>query len=239
MVVMNLDSTPEFPIVVLISGRGSNLQSIIDAVAAGSLPVTICAVISNRPDADGLQRARRAGIEIRVLDHRGFDDRESYDTALQKLIDTCKPRLVVLAGYMRILSPAFVAHYNGRLINIHPSLLPDFQGLHTHARALESGVRKHGASVHYVTEELDGGPPFLQVEVPVLENDTEESLAARVLEQEHRMYPVAIRWIAEGRVSMDAEGHVVLDRLLLDSPVRFQADTGQGNESKGMKHVEI
>ena len=198
------------PIVVLISGGGTNLQAIIDAQAAGALPVEIRAVVSDRADALGLERARRAGITTAVLQARGFPDRSAYDTALQSLIDGHAPSLVVLAGFMRILSPEFVAHYAGRLINIHPSLLPRFRGLHTHRRALEAGARQHGASVHFVTDELDSGPVIIQASVPVLSDDTEARLAARVLTQEHQIYPLAIRWIAEGRLHLNG-GRVYLD----------------------------
>ena len=194
-------------LVVLISGRGSNLQAIVDA-AQGDLPIDIRAVISNRPEAAGLARAAEAGMETRVLDHSLYRSRADYDRALQTLIDSFEPDLVVLAGFMRILSPAFVNHYQGRMLNIHPSLLPAFPGLDTHEKALEAGVREHGASVHFVTEEVDGGPLVIQARVPILPKDTPEVLAARVLEQEHRIYPQAIRWFAEGRLRI--EGNTVL-----------------------------
>ena len=187
------------PIVVLISGSGSNLQSIIDA-AQRDLPVDIRAVISNKADAYGLVRAREAGITTAVLDHTGYADRESYDAALQQLIDSYAPQLVVLAGFMRILSDGFVRHYEGRMINIHPSLLPKYRGLNTHARAIEAGDREAGCTVHFVTPELDAGPPILQACVPVHDDDSPESLAARVLEQEHRIYPEAIRLFVEGKL---------------------------------------
>lgn len=189
----------KLPIVILISGSGSNLQSIIDA-AAGDLPVVIRAVISNRPDAYGLTRAREAGIGTAVLEHGNFADRESYDQALQELIDSYSPELVVLAGFMRILSDDFVRHYEGRMLNIHPSLLPKYRGLHTHARALEAGDKVAGCTVHYVTAELDAGPIILQARVPVLDDDTPETLAARVLKQEHIIYPQAIRQFAEQKL---------------------------------------
>lgn len=191
------------PIVVLISGRGSNLRSIIQHAQLGQLPVEIRAVISNRADANGLHVAQAAGIPTTVLDHRIFSDRGAFDRALVALIDEYRPRLVVLAGFMRILTPEFVVHFRGRLLNIHPSLLPAFRGLHTHERALQAGVSEHGASVHYVTDELDGGPVFLQATVPVHSDDTASSLADRVLEQEHRLYPLALRLIAEGRIRYD------------------------------------
>ena len=201
------------PLVVLISGNGSNLQAIIDA-AQGDLPVVICAVISNRADAFGLERARRAGIETRVLDHRGYPTREDYDRALRELIDGFQPELICLAGFMRILGPEFVTHYRGHMFNIHPSLLPDFRGLHTHQRALDEGVQVHGASVHFVTEELDGGPVIVQARVPVMEEDSADSLASRVLEQEHTIYPLAIRWFAERRLRM-TDHQVLLDNAPL------------------------
>jgi phosphoribosylglycinamide formyltransferase-1 len=197
-------------LVVLISGRGSNLQSIVDAEASGSLPVNIRAVLSNEPDAYGLERARRAGIETLVLSHRDYASRDDFDAGLMERIDGFEPGLVALAGFMRILTPAFVDHYRGRLMNIHPSLLPEFPGLETHQRALDAGVKVHGASVHFVTSELDGGPVIVQARVPVRENDDAESLAARVLEREHVIYPQAIRWFAEGRLEI-AGGRVLLD----------------------------
>lgn len=189
----------KLPIVVLISGSGSNLQSIIDA-SQQDLPVEIRAVISNKADAYGLTRAKLAGIPTAVLDHKGYPDRDSYDAALRDLIDGYAPELVVLAGFMRILSDDFVRHYEGRMMNIHPSLLPKYRGLNTHARAIEAGDREAGCTVHFVTPELDAGPAILQARVPIEEGDTAESLAARVLEQEHRIYPEAIRKFAEGEL---------------------------------------
>ena len=209
------------PIVVLISGGGSNLQAIIDAVERQDLPVEIRAVISNCADAYGLQRARNHGIETRVIDHREFADRERFDQALQQAIDSYAPELVVLAGFMRILTPGFVAHYQGRLLNIHPSLLPEYRGLHTHHRVLEANDTRHGASVHFVTGELDGGPVVIQAEVPVLPDDDPETLAARVLVQEHKIYPQAIRWFAEGRLKLDKE-MPYLDGKPLEKPVRWE-----------------
>ena len=211
---------------VLISGRGSNLQSIIDAVANGSLPVEIRAVISNRPAAAGLQRATRAGIPVTVIDHAGYPDRHAFDQALLEAIERFQPELVVLAGFMRILTAGFVQHYKGRMLNIHPSLLPDFPGLHTHQRALASGCRQHGASIHFVTEAVDGGPVVLQARVAVFPQDTVTTLAARVLEQEHRLYPLAIRWFAEQRLKLDSTGHAVLDGRILTEPVIFTMESG-------------
>ena len=203
-------SPSRLPVVVLISGRGSNLQSLIDQMRAGQLPITICAVISNEPDAYGLQRAQQAGIPTRVLEHRNFTERVYYDKALMELIDSFAPKLVVLAGFMRILGKKFVDHYAGRLMNIHPSLLPELPGLDTHARALKSGASRHGASVHFVSTELDGGAIIIQAAVPVRAGDTSESLAERVLAQEHQIYPTAIRWFAEGCLSV-RDGRVLLD----------------------------
>lgn len=193
-------------LVVLISGSGSNLQALIDSIAHDGSPARIAAVVSNRADAYGLERARQAGIAAELVDHRQYDGREAFDAALIKCIDGYRPDLVVLAGFMRILTPGFVQHYNGRLLNIHPSLLPKHKGLHTHQRALEAGDSEHGCSVHFVTEELDGGPLVVQAVMPVLPGDTAESLAQRVHQQEHRIYPLAVRWFAEGRLRLGAQG---------------------------------
>jgi phosphoribosylglycinamide formyltransferase-1 len=198
-------------VVVLISGSGSNLQALIDSSRAGadsskSSPVRIRAVISNRADAYGLERARAAGIDTCVLDHKAFAGREAFDAALTEAIDAFEPQLVVLAGFMRILSSDFVRHYAGRLLNIHPSLLPKYKGLHTHQRALEAGDGEHGCSVHFVTEELDGGPLVVQAVIPLQSHDSLDSLAQRVHEQEHLIYPLAVRWFAEGRLRLDAQG---------------------------------
>jgi phosphoribosylglycinamide formyltransferase 1 len=218
-------------LVVLISGRGSNLQAIINVARAGALPVDICAVVSNRAQASGLDVARAAGIASVVIDHRNFPDRASFDQALIAEIDRHRPDLVVLAGFMRILGPAFIDHYAGRLMNIHPSLLPAFPGLHTHARALAAGAKQHGATVHFVTHDVDGGPAIIQATVPVLSGDTPQSLAERVLKEEHRIYPIAIRWFAEGRLSM-RDGIALLNgrrdpiqMLVLDT--RTQENTGE------------
>jgi phosphoribosylglycinamide formyltransferase-1 len=194
-------------IVILISGRGSNMEALIGARDRGDLPVNIAAVISNRPDAKGLETAAAAGIATRCLDHKAYAGRDAFDAALAACIDEFAPDLVVLAGFMRILTPDFVRHYEGRLLNIHPSLLPSFPGLHTHQRALDEGVRIHGCTVHFVTAELDHGPVVIQAAVPVLDGDDEASLAARVLRQEHQVYPQAVRWFAEGRLSL-ADGRV-------------------------------
>lgn len=199
-----------FRIVVLISGNGSNLQSFIEAVASGSLPAKIVAVISNKAEAFGLERARRAGIACEVLDHRTFHDRASFDQTLAARIDSHRPDVVVLAGFMRILTPEFVAHYAGRLLNVHPSLLPKFPGLDTHARAIAAGETVHGSSVHFVTAELDGGPVVAQTRVPVLPDDTPETLRARVQQAEHRLYPAVVGWLAGGRLRLE-KNTVMLD----------------------------
>lgn len=198
--------TDRCDVVVLISGSGSNLQALIDSTTSAGHPARIRAVISNRADAYGLERARQAGIETRVLDHREFDGREAFDQALAALIDSFTPHLVVLAGFMRILSPGFVRHYTGRLLNIHPSLLPRHKGLHTHQRALEAGDAEHGCSVHFVTEELDGGPLVVQAVIPVESGDSPDTLAQRVHTEEHRIYPLAVRWFAEGRLRLGENG---------------------------------
>ncbi len=189
-------------IVILISGKGSNMQAI---VRSHIVQAQIVAVISNRPQAEGLNFAASEGIPTEVVDHTQFKDRATFDAALAACIDRFMPDLVVLAGFMRVLTPDFVKHYDGRLLNIHPSLLPAFPGLHTHERALASGVKFHGASVHFVSAELDSGPLVVQAAVPVLDDDTPERLAARVLVQEHRIYPAAVRWFVEGRLSIKGQ----------------------------------
>jgi phosphoribosylglycinamide formyltransferase-1 len=196
-------------IVILISGRGSNMEALIAARDDGTLPVNIAAVISNRPAAPGLETAEKAGITAHYINHQAFAERDAFDAALAECIDGFAPDLVVLAGFMRILSDGFVRHYAGRLMNIHPSLLPAFPGLHTHRRALEEGVRIHGCTVHFVTPALDHGPVIIQAAVPVLDCDDEATLAARVLRQEHRIYPQAVRWFVEGRLRLD-DGRVRL-----------------------------
>ena len=199
---------------MLISGSGSNLQAFIDASRDPNYPCTVVAVISNRPGVRGLARAQAAGIAAEVVDHTLFAGREAFDAALREHIDAHTPDLVILAGFMRILTPGFVQHYSGRLLNIHPSLLPKYPGLHTHRRALEAGDTEHGASVHFVNTDLDGGPVIVQVRVPVLPGDDEASLAARVLEREHRIYPLVARLFAEGRLLLSADG-AELDGLRL------------------------
>ena len=192
-------------VVILISGRGSNMRSIVEA----GLGANVRAVISNRPDAGGLAYAREHGIATAVVDHTQHPDRAAFDHALAQEIDRHAPDLVVLAGFMRILTPGFVEHYAGRMINIHPSLLPAFTGLHTHRRAIEAGCRIAGVTVHFVTGELDGGPIIAQTAVPVLADDDEATLAARVLAQEHLLYPRVVRWFLEGRLTLQ-HGRAVL-----------------------------
>ncbi|MDD3354513.1 phosphoribosylglycinamide formyltransferase [Zoogloea sp.] len=195
-------------IVILISGRGSNMEAIVRAAIPGA---RIAAVIANRPDAAGLAFAAHHGIDTRVVDHKAYPSREAFDEALAAVIDGFAPDLVVLAGFMRVLTNGFVEHYAGRLLNIHPSLLPSFPGLHTHQRALEAGVRVAGTTVHFVTPTLDCGPIVIQAVVPVLPGDDEAALAARVLVQEHRIYPQAVRWFVEGRLSVEGHRVAVLD----------------------------
>ena len=187
-------------IVILISGRGSNMQAIVDAALPGA---RIAAVVSNRPDAAGLAWAAQRGVPTVGLDHKQFDSREAFDAQLAEEIDRHAPDLVVLAGFMRILTPAFTRRYEGRMLNIHPSLLPSFGGLHTHERAIEAGCKVAGCTVHFVTAELDHGPIVAQGVVPVLADDDADALAARVLAVEHQIYPQAVRWFVEGRLEID------------------------------------
>jgi len=208
-------------LVALISGRGSNLQAILDRAASGELPADVAAVISNRPGVAGLERARRAGVPALALDHKSFADRPGFEAALIGLIDRHRPDLVILAGFMRVLTAGFTEHYRGRLLNIHPSLLPEFRGLHTHERAIAAGETEHGASIHFVTAELDGGPVIVQARVPVLPGDDADTLAARVLAQEHRLYPLAVRWFAEGRLRLDGE-RVLFEGQPLAEPLRLE-----------------
>lgn len=221
------ESTPSHPapekkrIVVLISGSGSNLQAIIDQVETGQLPVSISAVISNKDGVKGLDRAAQHKIPAFVLDHKQFADREAFDARLQEIIDAHAPDIVVLAGFMRILTEGFTRHYEGRMLNIHPSLLPKYQGLHTHRRALAAGDTEHGVTVHFVTAELDGGPPIIQAAVTIEAQDTEDSLAAKVLTQEHQIYPLAIHWLASGRLHMKNHQAVLDGNVLPANGYRF------------------
>jgi phosphoribosylglycinamide formyltransferase-1 len=193
-------------VVILISGRGSNMQALLES----KLPCRIVAVITNRADAEGLAIAKTHGIPTEVIAHRDYADRDSFDTALAKSIDAFNPDLVALAGFMRILTAKFVTRYRGKLINIHPSLLPAYNGLDTHARALQDGVKIHGCTVHFVTDDLDHGPIIIQAAVPVLRDDTEQTLAARVLREEHRIYAQAIRWLCKDKVILNEQGQAVL-----------------------------
>lgn len=211
-------------IVVLISGSGSNLQALIDACSSGFIPGRINAVISNKASAYGLVRASEAGISTQVLSHKNYQQRDKYDLALIDAIDQHKPDLVVLAGFMRILTPAFVQHFAGRLLNIHPSLLPKYQGLNTHQRAIDAGDDEHGCSVHFVTEQLDGGPVILQAKVPVFADDDSQTLAERVHEQEHRIYPLVVRWYCQNRLQQRA------DQAMLDGNVL--AANGYANDDE-------
>ena len=201
-------SNPKRRLVILISGRGSNMQALVQACRGQSWPAEVAAVIASRPDAAGLDWARQQGIATAALYHKDYPSREAFDAALAREIDRHAPDYVLLAGFMRVLTPGFVNHYAGRLVNIHPSLLPAFPGLHTHAQALATGVRAHGCTVHFVTPVLDHGPIIAQGCVPVLAGDTPEALAGRVLEVEHQVYPAAARWLAEGRVSLTADQRV-------------------------------
>ena len=210
-------------VVVLLSGSGTNLQALIDSAAKSELGAQLVGVISNRPAAFGLERAANAGIATRLLDHTQFDSREAFDTALMAEIDQFAPDIVVLAGFMRILTPAFTEHYLGKMLNIHPSLLPKFQGLHTHQRAIDAGDDCHGVTVHFVTAELDGGPAAIQAIVPVQKQDDAAALAQRVQMQEHIIYPMAVNWLASGRLRYQA-GKAWLDESPL--PVQgFQIDS--------------
>jgi phosphoribosylglycinamide formyltransferase 1 len=215
------------PIAILISGRGTNMRVIAEQAAAGSLPVDIRVVVSDQPAAEGLRTAAAMNIATRVLVPRGFADRASYDEALVQLLAQYEPKLVVLAGFMRILTPRFIGAFAGRILNVHPSLLPDYRGLHTHRRVLEAGEKVHGVSVHFVTEELDGGPVIAQIEVPVMPGDSETTLSARVQRGEHRIYPQTIDWFARGRLLLK-DGRAWLDGKPLDRPLREPAPAASG-----------
>jgi phosphoribosylglycinamide formyltransferase-1 len=208
------------PIVVLISGRGSNMRALIEQSRCADAPYAVCKVLSDKPDAAGLETARDLGVAVQALAAGMQSDRAAYDRGLADAIRGCSPSLIVLAGFMRILSAPFVAEFAGMILNIHPSLLPKYPGLHTHRRALEARESEHGATVHFVTEQLDGGPPVIQARVAVTANDDERSLAARVQLQEHRIYPLAVRWFCEGRLRYDA-GQAWLDGRPLKQPVQY------------------
>jgi len=207
-------------IVVLISGLGSNLQAIIDACANKKINGQVVAVISNRPDVLGLERAARADIKAETLDHTKFPDRETFDRALKALIESFSPDAVLLAGFMRILTTEFTQHFSGKMLNIHPSRLPKFRGLKTHQRALEAGEKTHGASVHFVTNELDGGPVILQSQLKIKPEHTAETLAADVLKQEHVIYPQAVKWFCDGTLVLNNH-HVLLNGKKLDNPIQL------------------
>ncbi len=202
-------------IVVLISGNGSNLQAILETCEDNMPNAQVAAVFSNKADAYGLERAKQFDVNDHFVDPKAFDSREDFDAELMQQIDEYQPDVIVLAGYMRILSSTFVSHYLGKMINIHPSLLPKYPGLHTHQRAIDAGDKEHGTSVHFVTEELDGGPVVLQAKVPVFEDDDADILAARVQTQEHKIYPMVTKWLVEERLTMK-DGKAFLDGFELE-----------------------
>jgi len=204
-------------IVVLISGSGSNLQALIDAVEKQEIAGSIKAVISNKPDVYGLERAEKAGIKTHVIDHKQYDSRDVFDGELIRQIEQYKPDLLVLAGFMRILTDSFVRRYEGKMLNIHPSLLPKYPGLNTHQRALDAGDAEHGVTVHFVTAELDSGPNIIQAKVPTLKQDTAETLAKRIQQQEHIIYPIAVKWFIDGRLAMDANNALLDQKTLPES----------------------
>lgn len=209
---------PPLPIAILISGRGSNMRVIAEQAAAGAIMAEVRVVISDQPAAAGLALAQAMGIATEVLEPRDFPDRASFDRALAELLRSYAPQLIVLAGFMRILTPDFIDAYAGRILNIHPSLLPKYRGLHTHRRVLEAGDVEHGVSVHFVTEELDGGPVILQSRIAVTPADTEDSLSARVQQCEHRIYPQVVDWYAQGRLTL-RDRHAWLDGRCLQEPL--------------------
>lgn len=211
-------------IVVLISGSGTNLQAIIDAIEAGEIDGRIAAVISNRPGVKGLERARNHGIETRVLDHTDYDSRAAFDAVLQAEIEHYQPELVVLAGFMRILTDDFVNHFSGRMLNIHPSLLPKFKGLNTHQRALEAGEQQHGCSVHFVTSELDSGAVIGQAKVAIEVNDSAESLSQKVQQQEHVLYPACVKLFCNKQIQMTPQGVMYQGQLLPDTGLDLTGD---------------
>jgi phosphoribosylglycinamide formyltransferase 1 len=218
-------SLPALPrLAILISGRGSNLQAFIDTCASGELAAQISLVISNNPGAEGLQRAERAGLATRCIDHRDYSAREEFDRALVHELHAHAVDLVILAGFMRILTPVLIDAFIGRLLNIHPSLLPKYPGLHTHQRALDSGDTEAGATVHFVTPQLDGGPPVLQTRVPVLPGDTADTVAARVAVQEHIIYPLAVRWHLQGRLQLDGKRAVLDGHPIPATGIQYTSD---------------
>jgi phosphoribosylglycinamide formyltransferase 1 len=215
-----LSETPRQPIVILISGRGSNMRALIERSQAADAAYSVASVLSDRADAGGLEIARQLGIEARAVPREAGSERADYDRILAAAISEYSPSLIVLAGFMRILSAAFVARFAGRILNIHPSLLPKYAGLHTHRRVLQERETEHGVTVHFVTEQLDGGPPVLQARVPILPGDTEATLSRRVLIQEHIIYPLAVNWFCQGRLRCEA-GKAQLDGRLLNAPVQI------------------
>jgi len=217
---MKAEQAPLPKILVLVSGSGTNLQALIDAGRERDFPGQITAVGSNRPGAFALERAARANIETFVVDHKGFESREEFDAALMAEIRRHNPDLIALAGFMRILTTDFVRAFRGKMLNIHPSLLPRYTGLNTHQRAIEAGDTLHGASVHFVTEELDGGPVIARAEVQVAPDDTPESLAEKVQEKEHILYPIVVRWFCEGRIQLGSD-YILFDGEILKAPMRL------------------
>ncbi|CUB02344.1 phosphoribosylglycinamide formyltransferase [Marinomonas fungiae] len=216
-----------FPVVVLISGSGSNLQALIDQSLQGNLDIDIKAVVSNKASAYGLERANNAGIATHALDHKQFESREAFDQALMALIDQYQPKLVVLAGFMRILTEEFTRHYEGRMLNIHPSLLPKYKGLNTHQRAIDAGEAEHGVSVHFVTSELDAGSVVLQASTEISSDETADSLAQKVHALEHIIYPLSVKWFSSGRLTLE-NGQAVLDgEPLPESGVRYTTDLNE------------
>lgn len=216
---------------ILVSGSGTNLQAFIDAAASGQLDLDLSVVLSNQPDAAGLERARRAGIEVECLRHQDYPQRELFDAALVRALDRYAPDLILLAGFMRILTPVFVNHFSGRVLNIHPSLLPRFAGLNTHQRAIDAGDQWHGSTVHFVTAELDGGPPIIQGRVAVMPDDSAAGLAQRVLALEHKIYPQAAGLFAAGRILL-RDGAAWLDGERLREPLQY-AETNDGPQVEG------
>ncbi|MEH6517424.1 MAG: phosphoribosylglycinamide formyltransferase [Halioglobus sp.] len=211
-------------IAILISGRGSNMQSFIDGCTNGEMDADIALVLSNNPEAPGLKKAEQAGIATACIDHRTFDSREAFDAALVTKVKDSQADLVILAGFMRILTPVFIQPFAGRLLNIHPSLLPKYTGLHTHQRALDAGDAVAGVTVHFVTEELDGGPPVIQARVPVLEGDDADSLAARVIREEHVIYPIAAKWFLQGRLKLQDNGACLDGVQISATGIPYEAD---------------
>lgn len=217
-------ASPDARLAILISGRGSNMQAFIDACTSGELEAEIAVVLSNNPDAAGLTRAQQAGIPTRAVNHHDYGSREEFDGALVEVLHEYRPDLVLLAGFMRILTPVFISPFAGRLFNIHPSLLPKYPGLHTHQRALDAGDSEAGVTVHFVTPELDGGPPVIQARVPVLPDDSADSLAQRVLGLEHLIYPIAVRWHLQRRLELTDQGAFLDGKRIPASGVQYRED---------------